>query len=126
MFYRQPGLLYPRFPPKLPIPRDFGQEGFVGSSSSASSYEPAQRVLPIYMGNTFPLVCEFWHIMQEVSLAYFSRQEDPNANVSLDFAEIKYRELLAWMETLPASAIRNDCSPHHVMIFQSVKHHPAP
>lgn len=72
------------------------------------------------MGNTFPLICEFWEIIREVSLAYFSSQEDPKDSVSLDFAEMKFRELLAWAETIPMPVIRDVQSPHHVMVFQSV------
>ncbi|KAL2684515.1 hypothetical protein Neosp_005593 [[Neocosmospora] mangrovei] len=37
--------------------------------------------------------------------------------VVLAFAEYKYRELIAWAETLPPSMLRSEKSPHHVLTF---------
>jgi hypothetical protein len=70
------------------------------------------------MGSTFPAACAFWGIMREVSMAYFSGEQDPMKSISIDFAELKYREILAWAETLPPSVVRDGRCPHHVLIFQ--------
>lgn len=118
MFYRQPGLVYLKFPPTLPIPGDSGRESPERSGPSSSGKTPEPCLLPPYMGNTFPAVCEFWGIMRDVSSVYFSNEKDPIDHVSLDFAELKYREILAWAENLPSPSIRDVDSPHHVLVLQ--------
>ncbi|KAJ3453967.1 hypothetical protein MRS44_018599 [Fusarium solani] len=74
-----------------------------------------------YMGDTFPVLCRFWRIIHEVTLRYYRDQPHPRArlsdHVSLAFAEYKYRELIAWAETLPPSMMRSEQSPHHVLTF---------
>ncbi|KAM0816674.1 hypothetical protein AB5N19_02476 [Seiridium cardinale] len=121
VFYRQPGLVYLKFPPTLPIPGDSGRASPESSGTSSSGVSsgktPEPYILPSYMGNTFPAVCEFWRIMREVCLAYFSAEGDPMDHVSLDFAELKYREILAWAENLPLPILRDVDSPHHVMVL---------
>jgi hypothetical protein len=76
------------------------------------------------MGDTFPVLCRFWRIIHEVTLRYYRDQPHPRArlsdHVSLAFAEYKYRELIAWAETLPPSMMRSEQSPHHVLTFQCV------
>ncbi|KAH6651916.1 hypothetical protein BKA67DRAFT_593606 [Truncatella angustata] len=111
IFYRQPGVLHLRFPPTLPIP------GTSGQYDPISSHPIVQDALPEYMGYTFPAICEFWQIVREVSLAYFAQGKDPSDNVPLNFAEMKYREILAWAENLPVQITRDSNCPHHVVIF---------
>ncbi|EXK25972.1 hypothetical protein FOMG_17413 [Fusarium oxysporum f. sp. melonis 26406] len=59
------------------------------------------------MGDTFPVLCRFWRILHEVTLRYYRDQprprEDLSGHITLEFAEYKYRELIAWAETLPPS-----------------------
>ncbi|KAK6085299.1 hypothetical protein SCUP234_02847 [Seiridium cupressi] len=123
VFYRQPSLVYLKFPPTLPIPGDSGRaspegSGTSSSGGSSSGKTPEPCILPSYMGNTFPAVCKFWRIMRKVCLAYFSTKGDPKDHVSLDFAELKFREILAWAESLPLPVLRDINSPHHVMVLQ--------
>lgn len=74
------------------------------------------------MGETLPALCKFWRILHGVTLQYYNRTKNatdsPNRDVSFDFVELKYRELLAWLETLPRSLIPSEDSPHHVVVFQ--------
>lgn len=71
------------------------------------------------MGQTFGTLCKFWRIIHGVTLVYHKNRQTPlPGHVSLDFAEFKYRELLAWVEGLPADQILRNGSPHHVVIFQ--------
>jgi hypothetical protein len=76
------------------------------------------------MGDTFPVLCRFWRIIHQVTLRYYRDQPYPheslNDHITLAFAEYKYRELIAWAETLPQSMVRSEQSPHHVLIFQYV------
>ncbi|KAH8662132.1 hypothetical protein BX600DRAFT_312268 [Xylariales sp. PMI_506] len=121
IFYQQPGLEYPKFPPMLPIP---------GASDAENSYTPSagaifqlRNELPQYMGNTFTALCGFWRIMHEVSLEYYSNGQDLISDrIKIEFAEMKYREILAWAETLPQSLARRPNCPHHVLTFHMWLH----
>ncbi|KAF4976221.1 hypothetical protein FZEAL_7084 [Fusarium zealandicum] len=116
LFYQQPGLSYPDYPPILPIPGHTWQQGPNDSSESVR-----QSVQSTYMGDTFPVLCRFWRILHEVTLRYYRDQpeprERPSDHLSLAFAEYKYRELIAWTETLVPSMMRSEDNPHHVLIF---------
>ncbi|CRK30638.1 hypothetical protein BN1723_014401 [Verticillium longisporum] len=54
-------------------------------------------------------------------MVYYNRNTSTPAHisdhVSIEFAERKYRELLAWIETLPSSFAQAEDNPHHVMTF---------
>ncbi|KAF4440587.1 Nitrogen assimilation transcription factor nit-4 [Fusarium acutatum] len=116
LFYQQPGLSYPEYPPIVPIP---GHEWHDPSEPSPESHQ--QRPKQTYMGDTFPIICRFWRIMHEVTLKYYRDQPFPrkslSSHIALAFAEYKYRELIAWAETLPPSMVRSEQSPHHVLVF---------
>lgn len=72
-----------------------------------------------YMGQTFPHLCAFWHIMHEVVTVYYGNEKKPlGGNVNAQFAEFKFRELLAWSNALPPALLQVDASPHHVLILQ--------
>ncbi|KAH6707255.1 hypothetical protein VD0002_g8150 [Verticillium dahliae] len=124
-FYQQPGLEYPEYPPALPIPGDSPEfASSPGSSRSRDSDTNSQipeRIPPIYMGETFTALCRFWRILHGVSMVYYNRNTSTPAHisehVSIEFAERKYRELLAWIETLPSSFAQAEDNPHHVMTF---------
>ncbi|KAJ4005364.1 hypothetical protein NW752_011327 [Fusarium irregulare] len=116
LFYQQPGLSYPEHPPAVPIP------GHTWHHSSEGSPESTRQTLQqTYMGDTFPVLCRFWRIMHEVTLKYYRDQPYPreglSSHITLAFAEYKYRELIAWAETLPPSMVRSEQSPHHVLVF---------
>ncbi|KAK1237058.1 hypothetical protein MKX07_000480 [Trichoderma sp. CBMAI-0711] len=122
LFYRQPGILGPRSPPSLPIP---GMEEDIEAASSATSPagsprregpepEPQSR----YMGGVFPYLCQFWSIMYEVSLAYDDSQSSLDSQGTLSFAEHKFRQLLAWSNSLPSHLLRANQNPHYVQILQ--------
>ncbi|KAG6990450.1 Nitrogen assimilation transcription factor nit-4 [Fusarium oxysporum f. sp. raphani] len=116
LFYQQPGLSYPEHPPIWPIPGNGWHETSEGSPESIR-----QTFQSTYMGDTFPVLCRFWRIIHQVTLRYYRDQPYPREGLSdhitLAFAEYKYRELIAWAETLPPSMVRSEQSPHHVLIF---------
>lgn len=119
LFYQQPGLSYPEHSPLWPIPGNGCHETSEGSPESIR-----QTFQSTYMGNTFPVLCRFWRIIHQVTLRYYRDHPYPRESLSdhipLEFAEYKYRELIAWAETLPPSMVRSEQSPHHVLIFQYV------
>lgn len=102
----------------LPIPGDYETDrGRNDSGTSAST--PAAADMPPYMGTTLPALCKFWRIVHGVSLVYFSGDSRAEwTSLRLEFAEFKYRELLAWIEGLPSQLTRDDENPHHVVVFQ--------
>ncbi|KAH7376999.1 hypothetical protein B0T11DRAFT_25571 [Plectosphaerella cucumerina] len=121
LFYQQPGLEYPDYPPTLPLPgvdrRDESQPQTESDTSLGQSSQPDRAH---YMGETFPTLCRFWLIMHGVTTEYYKNVSaglPPDHHVGLEFAERKYRELLAWAETLPSSLVQSSESPHHVVIF---------
>lgn len=102
LFYQQPGFDYPEQPPILPLPRPALKTG--------------------YMGETLPALCKFWRILHGVALSYHrgtnSKPETPSQHVTLAYAEVKFRELLSWAETIPEELVPHDDSPHHVVVLQ--------
>ncbi|KKP04360.1 hypothetical protein THAR02_03563 [Trichoderma harzianum] len=115
LFYRQPGLEGPRCPPYLPIP-GFEHEGGVDGAAGPGS--PSLQPQFQYMGGVFPYICKFWSIIYEVSLTYEDTQSRPSGLGTLHFAEYKFRELLAWSNTLPSLLLRVNQNPHYVQILQ--------
>ncbi|KAL7933902.1 N-terminal fungal transcription regulatory domain-containing protein [Trichoderma chlorosporum] len=114
LFYRQPGLLGPRYPPYLPIP---GLEHYGGADRAMSPESLSLTPHSQYMGGVFPYLCKFWSIMFEVSLAYDDGQSPLNGLGTLQFAEYKFRELLAWSNALPSHLLRVDHNPHYVQVL---------
>lgn len=75
------------------------------------------------MGQTFHHLCRFWSIVHEVSLEYHGSGQPPWASgATLRFAEFKFRELLAWSNSLPTTlSSEHSNRPHHVKIMQYVE-----
>ncbi|KAH6705809.1 hypothetical protein EV126DRAFT_439876 [Verticillium dahliae] len=121
LFYQQPGLEYPEYPPVLPIPVRSNQTSPLRNFSEVSTTQDHETHTLWYMGETFAYLCKFWQILHGVTIVYHKRNQEPfrpvNEHVSVDFAERKYRELLALADTLPSSLIHSGDSPHHVLIF---------
>ncbi|RFU80368.1 n-terminal fungal transcription regulatory domain-containing [Trichoderma arundinaceum] len=117
LFYRQPGLQGPRHPPRLPIPE------IASGDVTNTSRQPSPDFHRIdsqaqYMGGVFPYLCRFWGIMYEVNLAYDDEQSPLRSHGTLRFAEYKFRELLAWSNSLPTHLLRAEKNPHYVQVLQ--------
>lgn len=101
LFYRQPGIDCPKHPPQMAIP----------ICTKTPSLE--------YMGTTFPEICRFWMILHEVTLVYSGDGVTPwGSSGTLPFAEFKFRELLAWSNSLPSQLTQGYDHQHHVQILQ--------
>jgi hypothetical protein len=111
LFYRQPGIFCPQTPPRIAIP----ECGLPSKPNNDKSRPPSLD----YMGSTFPHLCAFWRIVHEVSVVYQGDgQQTWGSGGTLAFAEFKFRELLAWSNTLPARLSRGQDHPHHVQVLQ--------
>jgi hypothetical protein len=118
LFYHQPGMVCPSSPPRIPIPKRATLDtSRCGSFGSDTENVPS---LPVYMGDTFPYLCRFWTIVREVSWVYHAAGNLPwGSRGSLAFAEFKFRELLAWSNTLPPQLSANQHNQHHhVQVMQ--------
>lgn len=113
VFYHQPGVEYPKCPPTLPIPSD-------DNDPAGAALEPLSTrlsVRPYYI--LFPILCSFWRILGEVATTYYSNKSgEIRDRVTLQFAEFKFRELLAWADNLPSSLARTGHKSHLVMTIQ--------
>ncbi|KAH7157455.1 N-terminal fungal transcription regulatory domain-containing protein [Dactylonectria estremocensis] len=113
LFYYQSAIDHPLFPPHLSIPEDDDDVLDKGLSPGVESVSP-----PRYVGSTFPTICRFWRIMHGVAIAYRRERPAPLHNpVSLEFAEFKFRELLAWADNLPPHLARSEQNAHDVVVF---------
>jgi hypothetical protein len=101
-------------PPLLPIP---GNVDEVDSRAFASKCPPHK--LPKYMGRTFPTLCKFWTIVQEVLVFYLSHIGDSvPLKVPLSFAESKYQKLLHWADAVENDTAHGEYTLCHALIFQ--------
>lgn len=107
LFYRQPGLVPPECPPHLPVPEI--QENKDSENKKTEDID--------YKGGVFPQLCHFWSILHEVALLYAGNEKPSTDSRSLRFAEYKFRELLAWSNSLPNDLCRNDQNPHYVQVM---------
>lgn len=112
LFYYQSEIDYPHHPPYLPIPEN----------DDVLDLGPSQGLKPgslQHLGEIFPTVCRLRCIMHEVAMAYGQDRSTPlRDRMSLEFAELKFRELLAWADNLPSGLVLSEQSPHHVVILQ--------
>jgi hypothetical protein len=96
----------PEYAPNLPVP---GAE-----EEGAADQPPRQGMsLPPYMGTIFPALCEFWRIAHDVVVSYHQ-----GGRSSSQLAEYKYRELLAWAESLPGVLADRKYANHQAMTLQ--------
>ncbi|KAG6006167.1 hypothetical protein E4U21_007277 [Claviceps maximensis] len=115
LFYHQPGMLCPTSPPLIAVPK-----GRLLDTSETSLVLHAEVVswLPPYMGDTFPYLCWFWTIVREMTWVYYVGGETTlGSQGSLAFAEFKFRELLAWSNSLPPQLSTKKHTPHHVQVM---------
>ena len=119
MFYRQQNMTPLLYPPVLNVPDSEGT-----SKADADHMELETELggpLPSqsYAGDTFVALCHFWRIMYDVATAYYNGDEAAEKQpLTLQFAEFKFRELLAWTDELPLTLARSGSNPHYVIILQ--------
>ena len=101
-----------KHPPALPLPEDLrktqslggGHQEIVSTSPALAEIQQAQSIF-----------CRFWIVANEIFLIY---RDNESGVKSLAFALRKYHKLLALVDTLPKSMVRQDRSSHWVLILQ--------
>ncbi|KAI0405614.1 hypothetical protein F4802DRAFT_606649 [Xylaria palmicola] len=131
MFYRQPGSESPASAPTVPIPGEIGSkgrhngfevDGYVLDGEDEEEEEAEEEEegdLPeeVIARRAFPVLCNFWRIVYEARWIYYAVQGSPPAFLRTNLVEYAYRELIAWVETIPPLMLRRQESPHHVVVF---------
>ncbi|KAF9701168.1 hypothetical protein EKO04_000294 [Ascochyta lentis] len=104
-------------PPTIPLPEDL----WINQESDNSNTNEADNVSPALaeVQQAHSVFCRLWVIVNEVLLVY---RDDKIGARSLAFALGKYHKLLELMGRLPESMLRQDNTPHWVLIFHSSLH----
>lgn len=117
LFYRQQNVTALLYPPALDVPDSEGT-----SKADADHMELESELGPLpsqsYAGDTFAALCHFWRIMYDVATVYYGGHEGADQPpLTLQFAEYKFRELLAWTDELPLTLARSGDNPGFVVIL---------
>lgn len=78
---------------------------------------------PSYAGKSFPYFCQFWCVVHEIAAMYYSSSKHIHEHVPLAYAESKFRQLLAWADSLPPDCSRHEGMPHNVAEMQYESFH---
>ncbi|KAI0417055.1 hypothetical protein F5X98DRAFT_342024 [Xylaria grammica] len=125
MFYRQPGSETPASAPTVPIPGETNNEmrdGRVsdevdGTEEGGEEDEDDNPSEESIARRIFPVLCNFWRLVHEARWIYYSGYQTPPHYLRETLVEYAYRELIAWVETIPSSLLRRDHTPHYVIVF---------
>ncbi|KAI1418772.1 hypothetical protein F5Y12DRAFT_468188 [Xylaria sp. FL1777] len=130
MFYRQPGSETPASAPTVPIPGDTHNETNDGKAAETEADRVGEKEggdeeeddlsWEIIVRRGFPVLCNFWRLVHEARWIYYAVQESPPIYCREILVEYAYRELIAWVETIPPFFFRREQSPHYVVVFQYV------
>jgi hypothetical protein len=121
LFYRQPGMMRPQQPPQLPMPGlKLEQDTIDAEDASFSFFLCIFSAISFEVQATFPFLCEFWCILRGVCLAYYTDSASVQENMTLSFAEYKFRELLSRSNRLPEEFHYKQHPPHYVLMMQYV------
>lgn len=121
LFYRQQGIVYPDFPPVLLPPLSEAEDEDDNKETHDASTETIEgRSEGLRIHRTlFPRLCRFWEIMHELAAVYYGdRTASLQGPISLEFAEFRYREILAWADNLPVALARSGRTQDIVLILQ--------
>lgn len=119
LFYRQQGVASLAYPPVLDVPASSGTSKADADHMELESLLGGQLPSYSYAGDTFVALCHFWRIMYDVATVYYcGHDKTPEQPLTLQFAEFKFRELLAWTDELPLTLARSEEVPHYILILQ--------
>ncbi|KAI1259243.1 hypothetical protein F5Y18DRAFT_314482 [Xylariaceae sp. FL1019] len=110
VFYRQPGSRTPKLPPSLPIPLERFSDTHAAGAGQADVPENL-------LGTIFPLLCHFWRLVHKVNWIYYTVENSPPIYLRAILAEYAFRELIAWVETVPILLVRREPGAHYTTVF---------
>jgi hypothetical protein len=118
LFYRQQNVTALLYPPALDIPDSEGTSKADADHMELESEMGGPLPSQSYAGDTFVALCHFWRIMYDVATVYYGGHETAaQPPLTLQFAEFKFRELLAWTDELPLTLARSGDNPGYVVIL---------
>jgi hypothetical protein len=100
-------------PPTMPFPEDLRRDH--ASETNLEKETATISTLLVEAQQAQSIFCRLWIIANEIFLIY---RDDNDGARSLAFALGKYHKLLELAGDLPKSMIRQDRTPHWVLIFQ--------
>lgn len=100
-------------PPILPLPEDLRKSQASEDDNSEETEDMSPALTEVQQAQS--VFCRFWVIVNEIFIIY--RDSKIGAR-SLAFALGKYHKILDLVQTLPTSMVRQDKTPHWVLIFQ--------
>ncbi|KAF2633415.1 hypothetical protein BU25DRAFT_444170 [Macroventuria anomochaeta] len=104
-------------PPTIPLPEELRSSQALESSHERDTVSISPALAEVQQAQS--IFCRLWIIANEIFLIY--RDSEIGAR-SLAFALGKYRKLLDLVDTLPKSMVRQEKSPHWVLIFHTSLH----
>ncbi|KAJ4378743.1 hypothetical protein N0V86_005614 [Didymella sp. IMI 355093] len=104
-------------PPVMPLPEEIRSNKAIESSREKDKVSTSPALAEMQQAQS--IFCRLWITTNEIFLIY--RDSKIGAR-SLAFALGKYRALLDLIDTLPKSMIRQDKTPHWVLIFHTSVH----
>ncbi|KAI0432189.1 hypothetical protein F5Y09DRAFT_354010 [Xylaria sp. FL1042] len=127
MFHRQPGSETPASAPSVPIPTEIRNDISGDQVTDADLIGDGEREMDddddddvpeeIIVRRAFPVICNFWRIVHKARWIYYPVRESPPPHLRETLVEYAYRELIAWVETVPSFFLQRDQSPHYVIVF---------
>ncbi|KAF2972120.1 hypothetical protein GQX73_g1422 [Xylaria multiplex] len=122
MFYRQPGSESPASAPTVPIPGEIYNKMRTGKANEeVGGIEEGEEYGEYDDDNPsediFPVLCNFWRLLHEARWIYYTVDPSPPIYLREVLVEYAYRELIAWVGTIPSFFLRRDHNPHYVMVF---------
>lgn len=100
-------------PPFIPLPEQVRSGTALESRDGRDTVSTSPALVEMQQAQS--MFCRLWTIVNEVFLIY---RDGKTGARSQAFALGKYRKLLNLLDTLPKSMIRQDKTPHWVLIFQ--------
>ncbi|KAI1349833.1 hypothetical protein F5Y01DRAFT_287708 [Xylaria sp. FL0043] len=127
VFNRQPGSETPAAVPTVPIPGEARNDrsgdrapdtGLItNGEEEMDGDDDDDMVQEVVVRRTFPVLCNFWRIVHKARWIYYPVQESPPSHLRETLVEYVYRELLAWVETVPSFFLQSEENPHYVIVF---------
>ncbi|KAI0805335.1 hypothetical protein GGR55DRAFT_690676 [Xylaria sp. FL0064] len=127
VFNRQPGSETPASLPTVPIPGEAENDRSGDKTADSDQSMDGERerdgdddnvmAEEVIIRRTFPVLCNFWRIVHKARWIYYPVQESPPSHLRETLVEYVYRELLAWVETVPSFFLQKEQNPHYLLVF---------